>query len=122
MGTLSEAQLSEGVRDVLPRVVWDTAHPALHLRNGLHQQVEVIAPQVVKHNGMLVVLGFSPNLRLQALWTVPRYSPVMWQWSRTESPSRVILIVFGSATTPLIHITSHKYKYDHMLDKFAFLH
>ena len=69
--------------------------------------------------GMLVVLGFSRSLRLQALWAAPRYSPVMWQWSRSESPrrglshtwlvsavrkasqsSRVILIAFGSASTP----------------------
>ena len=118
MGTVNEAQLSEGDGDVLLRVVGDTAHPALYLRDGLHQQVGVIATQVVKHHGMLV--GFRFSLRLQALWDAPRYSPVMWQWSRTGSPmrglshtwhvsavrtaspsSRVILIVFGSASTPL---------------------
>ena len=46
---METAQLSEGERDVLLRVVGDTAHPALHLRDSLHQQVGVIAPQVVKH-------------------------------------------------------------------------
>ena len=68
-----------------------------------------------------VVLGFSRSLRLQVLWAAPRYFPVMWQWSRTESPlrglshtwhvsavwracqsSRVILMALGSASTPLI--------------------
>ena len=39
-------------------------------------------------SGMLVVLGFSRSLRLQMLWAAPRYSPVMWQWSRTQSPSK----------------------------------
>ena len=71
------------------------------------------------------MLGFSRSLRLQALWAAPRYSPVMWQWSRTESSSRglshtwhvsavrkasqssrVILIAFGSASTPLILLSS----------------
>ena len=71
------------------------------------------------------MLGFSRSLRLQALWAAPRYSPVMWQWSRTESPSRglsytwhvsaarkasqssrVILISFGSASAPLILLSS----------------
>ena len=33
---------------MLLRVVRDTAHPALHLRDSLHQQVGVI---VVKHHG-----------------------------------------------------------------------
>ena len=53
MGTVNEAQLPEGEGDVLLHVVGDTAHPALHLRDrdGLHQQVGVIAPQVVKHHG-----------------------------------------------------------------------
>ena len=69
----------------------------------------------------VVVLGFSRSLRLQALWASPQYSPVMWQWSRTESPSRglshtwhvsavrkashssrVIFMAVGSASTPLI--------------------
>ena len=68
-----------------------------------------------------MVLGFSRSLRLQALWAAPRYFPVMWQWSRTESPSRglshtwhlsvvlkasqssrVILMALGLASTPLI--------------------
>ena len=59
------------------------------------------------------------------LWATPRYSPVMWQWSRTQSPSKdlshtwhvsavrkasqsscVILIAFGSASTPLILLSS----------------
>ena len=72
-----------------------------------------------------MVLGFSRSLRLQALWAAPRYSLVMWQWSRTESPtrglshtwhvsavrkasqsSRVILIAFGSASTSLILLSS----------------
>ena len=70
---------------------------------------------------MAVVLGFSRSLRLQAVWAAPRYLPVMWQWSRTESPSRglshtwhvsavrkarqsprVILRAWGLASTPLI--------------------
>ena len=51
LGTVNKAQLSEGERDVLLCVVGDTAHPALHLQDGLHQQVGVIAPQVVKHHG-----------------------------------------------------------------------
>ena len=38
--------------------------------------------------GMVVVLGLSRSLRLQALWAAPRYLPVMWQWSFTESLSR----------------------------------
>ena len=88
MGTVNKAQLSEGESDVLSRVIGDTAHPAVHFQGSLHQQVGVIAPQIGKHHGMLVVLGFSRSLRLQALWSAPRYSPVMWQWSRTELPSR----------------------------------
>ena len=66
-----------------------------------------------------MVLGFSRNLRLQALWAAARYSSARWQWSRTESPSRglshtwqasksscVILITFGSTSTPLILFSS----------------
>ena len=123
MGAVNKVQLSEGEGDVLLRVVRDTAPPALHLRNGLHQQVGVITPQVVNHHRNAGGMGFS--LRLQALWAAPRYSPVMWQWSRTESPSRglshkrhasavwkaiqssrVILIALGSASTPLILLSS----------------
>ena len=125
MGTVNEAQLSEGEIDVLLRDVGDTAHPALHRRDGLHQQVGIIAPQVVKHHGDAGGLGVYRSLRLQALWAAPRYSPVMRQWSRTESPSRglshkwhvsavrkasqssrVILIAFGSASTPLNLLSS----------------
>ena len=51
LGTVNEAQLPEGEGDILLRVVGDTAQPAVHLRDGLHQQVRVVAPQVVKHNG-----------------------------------------------------------------------
>ena len=51
LGAVNEAQLPKGKGDILLRV-GDTAHPALHLRDGLHQQVTVIlAPQVVKHHG-----------------------------------------------------------------------
>ena len=45
--------------DVLLNVVGDTAHPALHLRGGLHQQVGVIAPQVVKYQGHGNAGGFG---------------------------------------------------------------
>ena len=41
-----------------------------------------------KTTGMVVVFGLSCSLRLQALWAAPRYLPVMWQWSFTESPFR----------------------------------
>ena len=34
------------------------------------------------------MLEFSRSLRLQLLWAAPRYFPVMWQWSQTDSPSR----------------------------------
>ena len=56
---VNKAQLSEGERDVLLRVVGDTALPALRLRDSLHQQVGIIAPQVLKHSGMLVVWGLA---------------------------------------------------------------
>ena len=74
-----------------------------------------------KTTGIVVVFGSSLNFRLQALWAAPRYFPVMWQWSLTESPlrglshtwhvvavlwvsqsMRVILMALGFASTPLI--------------------
>ena len=88
MGAVDEAQLSEGQEDVLLRVVGDTADPALHLRDSLHQQVGVIVPQVVKHHGDVGGFGFSRSLMLQAFWAAPQYLAVMWQWSRTELPLR----------------------------------
>ena len=63
------------------------------VRDGLHQQVGAIAPQVVKHHGEVVVLAFSRSLRLQALWAAPRYLPVMWQWSRTVALERFVTYV-----------------------------
>ena len=59
MGTFDKSKLSEGERDVLLRVVGDTALPALPLRDSLHQQVGVIAPQIVKHHGDAGVFFFS---------------------------------------------------------------
>ena len=121
MDAVNEAQLPEREGDILLRVVGDTAYSTLHLRDGLHQQVGVIAPHIVEDNGNSVGLGFSRSLRLQVLWAAPRYFPVMWQWLCTESPlrglshtwhvsavwkacqsSRVILMALGSAITPLI--------------------
>ena len=29
-----------------------------------------------------ILVGFSRSLRLQALWTAPRYTPVMWHFCR----------------------------------------
>ena len=40
-----------------------------------------------KTTGMVVVWGLSRSFRLQTLCAAPRYFPVIWQWSRTVSPS-----------------------------------
>ena len=77
MDAVNEAQLSEGEEDILLGVVWDAVDPALHLRDGLHQQVGVIATQIVEDNGDSGGFGDSRSLRLQAVWAAPRYLPVM---------------------------------------------
>ena len=51
LGAVNEAQLPEGEGNILLRVVGDTAYPTLHLRDGLHQEVGVVAPQVAEHHG-----------------------------------------------------------------------
>ena len=51
LDAVNEAQLSKGEGDILLSVVWDAVDPALHLPDGLHQQVGVIATQVVEDNG-----------------------------------------------------------------------
>ena len=48
LGAVDEPELPEREGDVLLRVVGDAGDPALHLRDGLHQQVRVIPPQVVE--------------------------------------------------------------------------
>ena len=72
-----------------------------------------------------IVVFFSRSLRLQVLCAAPLNRPAMWQWSRTESPSRglshtwhmvavlyarqssrVILMALGLASTPLILCSS----------------
>ena len=50
LDAINEAQLSDGEGDILLGVVWDAVDPALHLRDGLHQQVGVIAAQIVEDN------------------------------------------------------------------------
>ena len=71
MGAVDEAQLPEGEGDILLRVVGDTAHPAVHLRNGLHQQVGVVAPQVVEHHGDGGGKGVQPQLEVAGVTGCP---------------------------------------------------
>ena len=70
MGAISEAQLPEGEGDILLRVVGDTAHPALH-RDGLHQQVGVIGPQVVEHHGDGGGKRVQPQLEIAGVMGCP---------------------------------------------------
>ena len=85
IGRYQWSAVARGRRRYTSPVVGDTAYPALHLQDGLHQQVGVIAPQVVEHHRNGGGFGVQPQLEV---WAAPRYLPVMWQWSRTESPSR----------------------------------
>ena len=68
MGAFNEGQLPEGEGDILLRVVGDTAYPALHLRDGLHQQVGVITPQVVEDDRDLG--GFRVQAQLEVAGVV----------------------------------------------------
>ena len=61
-----ESQLVQGERDILLRVVWDASHPSLYLGDGLHQEVRVIAPQIVEDN------RYGCGLRAQAQFQVAR--------------------------------------------------
>ena len=75
--------------------------------------------------GMVVVFGLSRSLRLQALWAAPRYLPVMWQWSFTESPSRGfshtwhLLAVLWLSQSALVILMALRFR-QHFLDPTLF--
>ena len=66
LGVVEELQLVQGERDILLRVVWDASHPSFYLGDGLHQEVSVIAPQIVEDN------RYGCGLRAQAQFPVAR--------------------------------------------------
>ena len=64
LGAVDEPELPERERDVLLRVVGDAGDPALYLRDGLHQQVRVIPPQVVEDDWYGRSFGAKPQLQV----------------------------------------------------------
>ena len=67
LGAVDESQLVQGERDILLRVVWDASHPSLYLGDGLHQEVRVIAPQIMEDNRYGCGLRAQAHFRLHAL-------------------------------------------------------
>ena len=106
MGAVNEAQLPEGEGDILLRVVGDTAYPALHLRDGLRQQVGVIArrngggkgvqPQLEVAGGMGRPSIFTCNVAVVTHGVALERLSHTWHVSavrKARQSPRVILIV-----------------------------
>ena len=111
MGAVNEVQLPERGGDILLRVVGNTAHPVLHLRDGLHQQVGVIASQVVERHGNGGGKGVQPQLEAAGVMGCPSiftcYVAVVTHGVALERFVTYVARLSGAEGTPVLSRHPH---------------